>query len=178
MLLTIGRLVRRKGAQWFVANVVAGLPESVHYVIAGDGADADAVRQRVAEGGLQARVHVLGSVDDEVREELMRGADIVVQPNIRVPGDMEGFGLVTIEAAMRGAPVVASDLEGIKDAVADGVTGLLVPPEDADQWIATLTRLLEDPAQLEAMAARFQQAAIDRYGEAAMAAGLKAILRL
>jgi phosphatidylinositol alpha-1,6-mannosyltransferase len=178
VLLTIGRLVRRKGAQWFVANVVPGLPASVHYVVAGDGADADVVRQRVADGGLQARVHVLGSVDDEVREELMRGADIVVQPNIRVPGDMEGFGLVTIEAAMRGAPVVASDLEGIKDAVVDGVTGVLVPPEDAGQWVATLTRLLADPEELEAMAARFQQATIDRYGEAAMAAGLQEILQL
>jgi phosphatidyl-myo-inositol dimannoside synthase len=178
VLLTVGRLVRRKGAQWFVANVVAGLPESVHYVVAGDGADADVVRQRVAEGGLQARVHLLGSVDDEVREELMRGADIVVQPNIRVPGDMEGFGLVTIEAAMRGAPVVASDLEGIKDAVVNGVTGVLVPPEDAEQWVATVTRLLQDPEQLEATAARFQQATIDRYGEAAMAAALRGILHL
>jgi phosphatidylinositol alpha-1,6-mannosyltransferase len=178
VLLTLGRLVRRKGAQWFIANVLPGLPDSVHYVVAGDGADADAVRERVTERGLQARVHLLGSVDDDVREELMRGADIAVQPNIRVPGDMEGFGLVTIEAAMRGTLVVASDLEGIKDAVVDGVTGVLVPPEDAAQWVATLSGLLEDREQLEAIAERFQQATIERYGEAAMAAGLRAILQL
>ena len=77
----------------------------------------------VADAGLEDRIHVLGAVDDADRERLLRGADIFVQPNIRVPGDMEGFGLVLLEAAMRGTPTVASGTEGILDAVVDGQTG-------------------------------------------------------
>ena len=55
-------------------------------------------------------------------------------PNIRVDGDMEGFGITLIEAAVHGLPSVASDIEGIRDAVLDGETGYLVEEGDADAF--------------------------------------------
>jgi phosphatidylinositol alpha-1,6-mannosyltransferase len=69
-------------------------------------------------------------------------ADLLVMPNIPVPGDAEGFGLVALEAASAGLPVVASDLEGIPDAVVQNDTGILVPPGNASAWVSTLTNLL------------------------------------
>ena len=63
---------------------------------------------------------------------------------MRVPGDMEGFGLVTIEAAVRGTPVLASGIEGIRDAVIDGETGTLLPPQDADRWIEATSAAIAD----------------------------------
>ena len=71
-----------------------------------------------------------------------------VQPNVRVDGDMGGFGLATIEAALRGTPVVAADLEGLKDAVIHGRTGFLVPSGDLAGWIRQLTELLTEPTEL------------------------------
>src|SRR5664279_2301906 len=119
IVLTLGRLVRRKGVRWFCGTVLPELDQNVHYVVAGDGSEATAIRAAAQQAGLADRVHLAGKVSPAEHEELMRGADLFVQPNIAVPGDIEGFGLVTIEAAMRGTPVVAADLEGIQDAVVD-----------------------------------------------------------
>jgi phosphatidylinositol alpha-1,6-mannosyltransferase len=177
-VLTLGRLVRRKGVRWFVDEVLPGLPATVHYVVAGSGPEWSAVRRTAASRGLEERVHLLGQVDDATRDMLLAGADVFVQPNIPVPGDMEGFGLVTIEAALRGTPVVAADLEGIKDAVIDGQTGMLLPPGDGEVWAEVVRELVRDRTRLQAMGARFRQMATDLYSETAMGEQLAAILGL
>lgn len=178
VVVTLGRLVRRKGAQWFVAQVLPRLAPQVHYVLAGDGPEREAVLAAAASAGVADRVHLLGQVDDATRETVMRGADVFVQPNVVVPGDMEGFGLVTIEAAMRGTLVVAADLEGIKDAVVHGATGLLLPPADPDAWVGELQRLLADPAALAARGEEFAARTRELYSEQAMGRGLLAALEL
>jgi glycosyltransferase involved in cell wall biosynthesis len=175
-LLTLGRLVRRKGARWFVENVLPQLPSNVHYVVAGDGPEAAPLRATVSAAGMAHRVHLLGSVDDETRETMMRGADLFVQPNIRVAGDMEGFGLVVIEAALRGTPVVASALEGINDAVIDGETGFLLAPEDPDAWARRLRELTTDREQLVVIGQRFRESAAELFGEESMGQALVGLL--
>lgn len=168
-LLTLGRVVRRKGARWFVHEVLPRLPEHVVYLVAGDGPDCEAVAAAAEAAGVAHRVRLLGRVDDEMRETLMRGADLFVQPNIVVADDMEGFGLVIIEAALRGTPVIGADLEGIKDAVVDGETGLLCPSGDADAWARVIMDHM-DGEQLAFMGQRFAMAAAARYGRDRMAA--------
>lgn len=177
LLLTLGRLVRRKGAAWFAGEVLPSLPPTVHYVLAGEGPDEARIVAAAEAAGVASRVHLLGRVPDDVREELLRGADLFVQPNVAVPGDMEGFGLVTIEAALRGTPVVAADLEGIKDAVVHELTGLLLPSGDAGSWVALVSDVTAPPAGLVALGARFAEEAQKRYGEAAMAVALTEALR-
>ena len=176
LLVTLGRLVRRKGVVWFLRNVLTRLPANVMYLVAGDGPLAVEIQRTVAECGLGERVHVMGAVDDADRERLLRGADLFVQPNIRVPGDMEGFGLVLIEAAMRGTTTVASAIEGILDAVVDGQTGFLVPAGDADAWTERLTRLVATPGDLPGIGARFEQAARALYSEERMSDELLRLL--
>lgn len=175
ILLSLGRLVRRKGVRWFTESVLPELGEHVHYVVAGDGPEAPLIQGAAQEAGVSKRVHLLGRVADDVREELLIGADLFVQPNIPVPGDMEGFGLVTVEAAMRGTPVVAARLEGIRDAVVDGQTGILLPPADAGAWAARLTALLAAPAELPALGGRFRAEAEELYSEQAMGRALCAL---
>ncbi len=164
LLFTLGRLVARKGVRWFVAEVMPQMPDSVHYVVAGSGPDQDALEAAIDVAGLRDRVHVLGRVDDDDRELLLLGADLFVQPNIPVSGDMEGFGLVVVEAALRATPVVASALEGLTDAVVDGETGMLCPPEDAVAWRDLLRRLLGDPAALVELGERFRCRAAELNG--------------
>jgi len=169
VLLTLGRLVRRKGSRWFTEHVLPSLPDNVVYLVAGDGAEREQLAAATAAAGVSHRVRLLGRVDDQTRELLMRGADAFVQPNIRVAGDMEGFGLVTIEAAVRGTPTVASGIEGILDAVVDGETGTLLTAEDPAAWVARLRELTADPPTLAATGARFQARARELYGEDEMA---------
>lgn len=176
VLLTLGRLVRRKGVAWFVASVLPRLPDDVVYVVAGEGGEAARIRAAAKRHGLCDRVRLLGLVDDATRERLYRGADLFVQPNIEVPGDVEGFGLVAVEAAMRGTPVVAADIQGLAEAVVDGRTGVLLPPGDADAWVAALAASAADRAALPACGWASRDAARSFYSEKAMGAELVRIL--
>lgn len=176
VVLTLGRLVRRKGVVWFLRSVLPHLPKNVVYLVAGEGVDAPRVRTSVEELGLQDRVHLLGRVSDEEREQLMRGADVFVQPNIQVPGDMEGFGLVAVEAAMRGSLVVAASLEGLRDAVVDGETGVLLPSGDPDAWTRRLSDLAADRTATRELAARFQLQCRERYARENMGRELCRVL--
>lgn len=178
VLLTLGRLVARKGVRWFVDSVLPALPDRVVYLVAGQGPERQRIEAAVAAAGVGDRVRVLGRVDDEDRELLMRGADLFVQPNVRVAGDMEGFGLVMIEAALRGTPAVGSALEGILDAVVDGETGVLLPSEDTAAWVDRLTALVAEPTELGAMGARFRKRVEALHGEEQMSAQLAAELGL
>jgi len=166
VIVTIGRLVRRKGALWFAQNVLPHLPSHVHFAVAGAGPDLEELQGLASTSPARERLHVLGKVDDATWEILMRGADVFVQPNIKVADDMEGFGLVTIEAALRGTWVVASGMEGILDAVIDGVTGQLLTPGDTDTWVAELTALAADPARLNILGASAAVACTLNYGDA------------
>jgi glycosyltransferase involved in cell wall biosynthesis len=96
----------------------------LRYIIAGNGPELSSIRRVVAARGLQRSVDVLGPVPDRHKETLLSEASLLLMPNIPVFGDMEGFGITAIEAAARGLPVVAADLEGLRDSVIDGVTGL------------------------------------------------------
>ncbi len=176
LVVTLGRLVARKGVRWFVAEVLPGLGPDVQYVVAGDGPELEPIRAAAAASGGAARVHLLGRVDDQMREDLLAACDLFVQPNIAVPGDMEGFGLVTIEAAMRDALVVAADLEGIKDAVLPGRTGILVRSGDVAAWTSTLTSLVADRPAMARAGASFGVAARALYNEKSMAVELCRLL--
>ncbi len=154
--------------RWFVDTVLPELPLSVHYVIAGTGPEAQAIRDAARRHALENRVHLLGRVDDNFRENVLRGSDVFVQPNVPVDGDMEGFGLVTIEAALRGTPVLAADLEGLRDAVVTGHTGILLPPADVGAWTAEVTRLVSERTTLPRLGDDFRDAATTLFGEEQM----------
>jgi glycosyltransferase involved in cell wall biosynthesis len=163
VLLTTGRLVKRKGAEWFVRAVMPLLPESVLYVLAGSGPEERKVREAVRECRLEERVKLLGRISDSDRNLLLHTADVFVQPNIRVPGDMEGFGIAVIEAAMCARPVVAANLEGLKDAVRDGESGVLVEPENAQAFRTAIMSLLDGDAARRALGERARRFSVAHY---------------
>jgi phosphatidylinositol alpha-1,6-mannosyltransferase len=153
VLVTVGRLVRRKGAAWFVRQVLPKLPGALYMVI-GVGAEHDEILRAARETDTLDRVWLVGSVSDGRLLDLLSGADVFVMPNIAVPGDIEGFGIVAIEAAASGLPVVAARLEGIPDAIAHGENGELVASGDSDAFVDAIRRLMGDAA---ARRARGQQ---------------------
>ena len=142
LLVTTGRLVERKGVAWFVGNVMPRLVEGrsdVLYLVGGKGPDEEKIRQLIDTHHLGDSVKLLGYISDHVRDLLYNTADYFVMPNIPVPGDMEGFGLVAVEAASCGTPVIASGIEGITDAVVEGETGHLLPAKDAEAYVTALS---------------------------------------
>jgi glycosyltransferase involved in cell wall biosynthesis len=139
-VLFVGRIVPRKGAGWFVEEVLPSLPEDTLLRVVGRPWD-DAETARL-EG--HPRVEVLGRVEDGELARLRTTARAIVMPNVESRGetDVEGFGIAALEASASGTPLVASRLEGLIDAVRDGETGFLEPAGDADRWVARLRELL------------------------------------
>lgn len=135
ILLSAGRLVKRKGISWFLNNVVPTLNSKYLYVIAGDGPEKGNIQKVIAQKKLQKRVFLLGKTDFKMLRLLYNSADIFIMPNITVKGDIEGFGIVALEAASCGLPVIASNIEGIKDAVLEGKTGFLIEEKNAENFI-------------------------------------------
>jgi phosphatidylinositol alpha-1,6-mannosyltransferase len=140
LLCSVGRHQERKGFHWFVDRVMPGLPADVVYLLAGQGPMSPAIGAAVERRGLGERVQMLGTVSEEVLLRLYRGADLFVMPNVPVPGDMEGLGVVMLEAGASGLPIVAADLEGIRDVVREGENGHLLPSGDADAFVGTIVR--------------------------------------
>lgn len=164
LLLSVGRHQERKGFHWFIEHVVPRLPDGAVYLLAGTGPMTPVIEDLVAVRGLRDRVHLLGQVDEEMLVALYRGSDLFIMPNIHVPGDIEGFGVVMIEAGAAGLPVIAADIEGIRDVITPGENGTLVPSGDADAFLRAIERYRDDPALRMAESKRAERLVRSRFG--------------
>lgn len=148
IILSVGRLVERKGLHWFVENIIPIIKKERQdfvYLIVGDGIFKEKIESIIYQKRLQEDVIMLGKVDGGVLKLLYNIANIFVMPNIPVKGDMEGFGIVLLEAASCGVPIVASELEGIKDAIENKKNGILVEPYSVNQFVDNIIYLLKNP---------------------------------
>jgi phosphatidylinositol alpha-1,6-mannosyltransferase len=168
LLVTLGRAVKRKGFSWFATQVMPRLGDDVvlgligpyeakpstttkilrwlpagfrHNVelLLGHMSDSPAV---VAAAEQDDRIVQLGKLPFDELMGTLALADIFVMPNIDVPGDAEGFGLVALEASLRQTAVLAADLEGITSAIHDGGNGELIQPEDPQAWADAINTAL------------------------------------
>lgn len=135
ILLSLGRLIERKGHSWFIQNVFRHLPENVIYLIAGDGPEFDEIKALVQDYAFEDRIYMLGYVSEGDKNCLFELADLFIMPNIIDPHDQEGFGIVLLEAGSHNLPSIATKIEGIPDAVIDGVSGILIEEKDAQGFI-------------------------------------------
>jgi phosphatidylinositol alpha-1,6-mannosyltransferase len=164
LLFSVGRHQERKGFHWFVEEVMPRLPADVVYLLAGSGPMTPAIRDAVHRHGLEDRVRILGRVDEELLATLFRGADVFVMPNVPVPGDMEGFGVVMLEAGLSGLPILAADLEGIRDVVHPGENGELLPTRDAGAWVDAIVRARSQEGSRAEIAARARHFTLAHFG--------------
>ncbi len=169
LLCSVGRQVERKGFTWFIEHVMPRLPSHVHYWLAGHGPRADAIQSAIDRNHLGDRVRRLGRVSEDDLVRLYRGADLFIMPNVPVEGDMEGFGIVMLEAGQCGCPVVASRLEGIQDVVTNGVNGQLVEPEDPEAFAEAVRAYCAHPERLEADAQQATEYVAHTFGWSAVA---------
>jgi phosphatidyl-myo-inositol dimannoside synthase len=147
VILTMGRLDYRKN-QSAVIDAVHSLVDrhpNLLYIIAGNGERRQELEEQTSRLGLEDHVRFLGAVDDAARVALFGACDIFAMPAIRHGNDVEGFGMVFLEANACGKPVVAGCTGGQVDAVVDGETGLLVDGTDAAQVGAAIEKLVVNP---------------------------------
>lgn len=155
VLLTVCRLVTRKGVDWFLHQVfpllVAKYP-TIQYRIVGEGPEREVIEELIEEWHFGNRVHLLGRVDDQVKNAEMLAADILIVPNIRMDSNMEGFGIVCIEASARGLPVAAARIDGLTDSVREGETGCFFDPEHPAEAAAAIDTMIHSAFDPSAVA--------------------------
>ena len=145
LVLAIARLTEQKGIDVAV-RALASLPPDVRLAVLGEGPERASLETLARELGVEARVLLPGRVGDVA--SWLRAADVVVHP-----ARWEGFGLALLEAMLAAKPVVASRVSSVPEIVADGETGLLVPPDDPGTLARALADLLQDPERAERLGA-------------------------
>ena len=193
IVLTMGRAVKRKGFSWFLRNVLPGLDKNVLFFMVGPlntnpgllqrmvhilpaelkrkvqlmfgmATDVSAIEEALQDSNIKDRVFHMGKVSFKDLMQYLSLADVFVMPNIKVNGDAEGFGLVALEASLRGAPVVAAGIEGITDAVRNGKNGIQLPSGEATEWIYTLNALMKDEKRLKELSKSAVESTLRDYG--------------
>ncbi len=136
-----------------MAEVVGSRPDAT-LILAGDGPDRAALERRIAERGLGGSVRMVGALDSAA--PLLRSIDVFAHPSWA-----ESFPYAILQAMSLGLPIVATDVGGVAEAIADGESGLLVPPRDPAPLAAALLSALLDPERAAALgeAARARVAA-------------------
>ena len=146
VILTVGRLVTRKGHDKVIEAmpaVAARIPDAV-YLIVGTGPEERKLKNLAISKKVQDRVIFTGYVPEALLVDYYSVSDVFIMPSREIGMDIEGFGLVFLEANACGKPVIGGDSGGVSDAVADGVSGILVDPESAVAVEKAITKLLTD----------------------------------
>jgi glycosyltransferase involved in cell wall biosynthesis len=155
---TIARLTQQKGHE-FLFQAISETPglEHLHLLLVGDGELRGAHERSVDARGLRSRVHFVGARRD--LGNLLGAMDLFVLPSL-----WEGLPLSLVLAMGAGMPVVATAVAGVPEVVADGETGLLVPPGDATRLGAALLRVVANHAEAEQLGRAGRQSVLPRFG--------------
>lgn len=132
VLLTLGRIVERKGHEVVIRampEILRHIPNTI-YVIAGEGPNLNKLAHLVEKLQLQSYIRFVGKIPDEERSIYYALCDIFIMPTRQIGPDVEGFGLVFLEAALFEKSSIGGKSGGVSEAIIDGQTGLLCDPED------------------------------------------------
>ncbi len=146
IILTVGRLVKRKGHAYVLRALPGVLAQepNILYCIIGDGPYRAELESLAAELHLQKNVLFTGMISSEEIAHWYANCSVFIMTPEDIEGDIEGFGIVYLEAQSFGKPVIGTRVSGVSEAVADGVTGILVEQRDTVAIQHALVQLLTD----------------------------------
>lgn len=197
-LVMMGRPVLRKGFSWFLQSVLPLLSNDFQVLIIGPfrekrplsttllhwlptafrkqlellfglPSDEDTLRVMLQSPEVLERVRHLGRLPFTDIMQIMSASDAFIMPNIAVEGDMEGFGLVCLEANLNGLPVFAANIDGITDAVQHQKNGWLIPSQDAAAWASALLFIQENSNAVHAFGQKAREYVLENFGWEKMA---------
>jgi glycosyltransferase involved in cell wall biosynthesis len=170
VLGAVGRLEEQKGHEFLLAALPAVRREipDVTLLLVGAGRRQETLRRQAAALGLEGAVRFLGTRRD--LPEIFRALDLFVHPSL-----WEGLPLALLKAMGAGLPVVASRISGVRDAVAEGVNGRLVPPGDPPALARAILELARQPEERQRLGEAAHAAVAARYSVAAMLRQLAAL---
>lgn len=165
---TVGRFDKRKGYP-FVIDAVARFGGGAKLVMVGDGPERTRLEELIASKGLKGRVILTGAREDVA--DHLAAMDCFVQPSVYT----EGLPLVLAEAASASLPLVATDVGGNPEIVADGINGFIVKPEDPVVLSEKIAYLMAHPEERREMGRRAREVWKERFSEETMLGGIRKI---
>ncbi len=153
IVFCIARMVARKNIRRIIESmpkVLESVPDAI-LLLGGSGPEKEDLEKCVADLNLKSKVHFLGRIPDADMAAYYNMADIYVLPSFSTPKDIEGFGIVFLEAGACETPVIGSTSGGIPDAVEAEKSGLLVPPESTEKLQEAIVELLLTPERSKEM---------------------------
>ena len=147
VLLTVGRLQRRKGQDFLIKSMPALLKEfpDLFYAVVGRGECYDELISLVDQHKLHDNVCVYPDMDDEALIKCYQQCDIFILPNRTIDNDIEGFGMVLVEAQVCGKPVIAGDSGGTRETMNIGKTGHIIDCSSTENLLNGLSPILRNP---------------------------------
>lgn len=150
-ILSVGRLTARKGFDTMIKampEILKQFPDATYTVI-GRGDYQAQLEKLVIENKLEKSVKILVNIED--KSPYLNQATVFALPARKIANDVEGFGIVTLEASAAGLPVVVGRSGGAPETVVDGVTGIVVEPDDAAALALAIISLLRHPEEARKM---------------------------
>ena len=147
VLLTVGRLQRRKGQDFLIKSMPTLLNEfpDLFYAVVGRGECYDELISLVDQHELHDKVCVYPDMDDEALIKCYQQCDIFILPNRTIDNDIEGFGMVLVEAQVCGKPVIAGDSGGTRETMNIGKTGHIIDCSSTENLLNGLSPILRNP---------------------------------
>lgn len=164
-IIFVGRLVERKGVKYLIEAMAKIQNEIPHHLyIIGDGPDHQELQQMVDRFNLQNRITLTGYINDDTLAERFKRCSFFVLPAVYdKKGDIEGLGVVLIEAMSYSKPVIASKAGGIPDIVQDGENGYLVPPGDVETLAKAMKKLASNDNLCRVMGKKAKQTVDEKF---------------
>jgi phosphatidylinositol alpha-1,6-mannosyltransferase len=153
VLLTVGRMQRRKGQDMVIQalpRIRQSIPQ-VKYVLVGTGEELASLAALARELGVHDSVVFAGNVLDQELAAYYAACDVFIMPNRQIDSDIEGFGIVYLEAGAAGKPVIGGKSGGTDDAIVDGVTGIRVDGNSSVEIADAVVDLLSAPDRAKTM---------------------------
>ncbi len=165
IILTVSRLQSRKGQDMLIKAMVEIIKRhaDARYIVVGSGEQYDYLRGLVQDLQLSDHVKLLGECSDQQIRQWYRRSDLFVLPNRQVGNDVEGFGIVLLEAQACGTAVIAGDSGGTRETMAIGETGLIVDCRSPQGLVETISALFDSPEKLVQMGQQGRQRVLSTF---------------
>lgn len=167
VVLSAARLVKRKGIDQLIhifPAVIGQIKQPAILVIAGDGPEAAHLKQLTASSGVKDQIIFTGRITDEQLAQLFQRCQLFVLPTREeAGGDVEGFGIVFLEANAFGKPVIGGKSGGVPDAVVDGLNGYLVEPTNSGMLLKAMIKLIEHPEVAERLGEQGKKRVFEQF---------------
>ena len=147
VLLTVGRLQRRKGQDFLIKampELITQFPD-LYYAVVGRGECEQELKQSVIDNKLEAHVGIYTDLDDEALIQCYQQCDVFILPNRTIGNDIEGFGMVLVEAQACAKPVIAGDSGGTAETMIIGKTGEIIDCSSPQKLASQLSKVLINP---------------------------------